>query len=534
MKKILYSIETSQYRAIEKRNPINDIALPRLSLKSVHHSRPRFLSYSVMPVLFSLLAGLFILTACEDDMLTMDTEDTDNDGIINLFDVDDDNDGLIEINSLNDLNNIRYNLAGTSYKTSAADPGNMNGAPGSGLKGYELTRDLDFNDPTSYSSGMVNTAWTMGEGWLPIGDIDTPFTGILEGNGHKIASLMIRRDTPFVGLFGEIGTTGQVRNLGIENAVADPTGNSVSVNYIGLLAGWSDGTIIAVHTSGIASGNNRINTHVGGLVGWNDSGTITACHATGNVNAGGDGNRDNVGGLVGVNNGGTITACYATGNAVDSGTGNAVDSGRIGDDVGGLVGDNSGTITACHATGNANGGDGNDDVGGLVGNNTGTITACYATGNANGGNHDNTVGGLVGNNRGTITACYATGMADGGDGSDDVGGLVGNNNRGTITASYGFGMVTGRETPGVDRSSDASDSTTVGSASALTMANSSTMNENRWSTRVWDFGTDSQVPVLKWITGYDGSGATDEAKYPCDEALLAGRRCGEIIPGQGR
>ena len=46
----------------------------------------------------------------------------------------------------------------------------MNGAPGSGLKGYELVRGLDFNDPASYASGMVNTDWTMESGWLPIGD----------------------------------------------------------------------------------------------------------------------------------------------------------------------------------------------------------------------------------------------------------------------------------------------------------------------------------------------------------------------------
>ena len=67
------------------------------------------------------------------------------------------------------------------------------------------------------------------------------------------------------------------------------------------------------------------------------------------------------------------------------------------------------------------------------------------------------------------------------------------------------------------------------------MTNSARNEANRWSTRVWDFGTDSQVPVLKWITGYNSGGATEEAKYPCDVALLpAGRECGEIIPGQVR
>ena len=668
--------------------------------------------------------------------------DADNDGVSDTLDVDDDNDGLIEINTLEDLHNIRYNLAGTSYKTSAIDAGNMNGAPGSGLKGYELVRGLDFADPTSYSNGMVNSAWTTGSGWLPIGnnrtDNDsTRFGGILEGNGHKITNLMIRRDTEYVGLFGYISSEGEVRNLGLENAVADYTGNSSgSFNFIGILAGVSRGTIIAVHTSGMAIGSAADQEIVGGLVGWNggtitasyatgnadggdgdvdlvgglvggNGGTITACHATGNAD-GGNGNLDSVGGLVGENDGGTITNCHATGNA-DGGDGDddnvgglvgwnfegtitachatgmanggdgdddrvgglvGADIGTItnchatgmanggdGDDdlVGGLVGENSGTITACHATGNADGGDGDVDlVGGLVGENSGTITACHATGNADGGNgldgvgglvgqndggtitachatgmaigsaadqeivgglvgansgtitachatgnadggdgdvdlvgglvgqnsgtitasyatgnadggngldgvgglvgvnsgtitasyatgnadggdgDDDIVGGLVGGNVGTITASYATGTANGGDGDDDlVGGLVGQNDGGTITASYGFGTVMGGETPGVNRSGDAS--ATVTNASALTMANSSVNEANRWPARVWDFGTDSQVPVLKWITGYNSSGTTDEAKYPCDVALLpAGRKCGEIIPGQVR
>ena len=147
---------------------------------------------------------------------------------------------------------------------------------------------------------------------------------------------------------------------------------------------------------------------------------------------------------------------------------------------------------------------------GLVGvNDIGTITACYATGNANGGDgSDNVVGGLVGlsdtgmGNPSTITACYATGNANGGDGRGNVvSALVGENTSlTTITASYGFGMVTG-ETPGVGRSDDASDSTTVGSASALTMANSSTTEANKWSTRVWGFRHRQSSPGPKMDHG---------------------------------
>src|SRR5690606_1988647 len=60
--------------------------------------------------------------------LTLDLylNDNDNDGIVNALDedtVDKDGDGLIEIATLEALNAIRFNLAGTSFKTSATDVG---------------------------------------------------------------------------------------------------------------------------------------------------------------------------------------------------------------------------------------------------------------------------------------------------------------------------------------------------------------------------------------------------------------------------
>ena len=86
-------------------------------------------------------------------------------------DVDADDDGLIDIYNLDMLNNIRYNLAGTSYKTSADDLGSSAGAPASrpfncigrtttsNLCGYELMQDLDFTVAAHYASGTVNRDW---------------------------------------------------------------------------------------------------------------------------------------------------------------------------------------------------------------------------------------------------------------------------------------------------------------------------------------------------------------------------------------
>ena len=58
--------------------------------------------------------------------------------------VDADGDGLIDIWTLDQLNHIRHNLAGTSYKASADASGNTKGCPQSGCNGYELMRRLGF------------------------------------------------------------------------------------------------------------------------------------------------------------------------------------------------------------------------------------------------------------------------------------------------------------------------------------------------------------------------------------------------------
>ena len=207
----------------------------------------------------------------------------------------------------------------------------------------------------------------------------TQFTGIFDGSSHTISNLTITASTKdYIGLFGHVGSGGQIRNLGV-----------VNVNITG-------------------------RDYVGGLVGDND-GMLTACYATGPVSG-----RDDVGGLVGYNSSGTITSCYATGSV----------SGRR--YIGGLVGENHGWLTTCYATGPVSGTDlYSDYIGGLVGFNHGWLTTCYATGSVTGTNH---VGGLVGENfYGTLTACYATGSVTG---TYYVGGLVGGYDYGSITASF--------------------------------------------------------------------------------------------------
>ena len=109
-----------------------------------------------------------------------------------------------------------------------------------------------------------------------------------------------------------------------------------------------------------------------------NSASLTACYATGNVTFERASTINTfAGGVVGSNGTGSIlTACYATGNVTGTGTGTGSCY------VGGVTGDNaSGTLTACyHATGTVSGPDG--ATGGVTGRNytslgAPVITACY-------------------------------------------------------------------------------------------------------------------------------------------------------------
>ena len=296
--------------------------------------------------------------------LTEDVND-DDDNANDDVDVDDDGNGLIEVRTLEELNSIRFNLAGTGFVAGAGVDANVMGCGGTGgitvCSGYELVNDLDFDTNNDGSIGLNDDAlsWGGGNGWLPIGDNSTDsdatrFTAIFDGNGHTISNLLIARDTAYIGLFGYIGAGSEVRRLGLMNARVSYSGTSNA--GIGSVAGRSEGAIMAVSaTGGSATGNGA----------------------------------DSIGGLVGSTTGGSIIASYATG---------MVNGGDGTDTVGGLVGTNSGPIIASYATGMVNGGGGADIIGGLVGSNVfgTTIMTSYTTSAVNGNAGDDIIGGLVG------------------------------------------------------------------------------------------------------------------------------------------
>ena len=488
--------------------------------------------------------------------------------------IDRDGDSLIDINTLTALHNMRYNLAGTSYKQSNNDSGILCGrSADTTCIGYELRKSMTFDsdgDVRTYNTASYAldrddhhasyfpiTGSGVG-GWQPIGNRDTPFNTIFEGNGFYIRGLAIRRNTTYVGMFGYTYTSAVIRNIRLTNNLANYTGSSNANIHVGGLVAYNHGTVTNSSAGGPADGGRGAYDNVGGLVGIN-YGTISASRATGN-SAGGSGSYDSVGGLIGLNYG-TVIANYATG-TVNGGSGDQ-------EQVGGLIGTNHGTVVASYATGNVNGGNGDreqvggligynsviatvvianyaagtvdggnghDLVGGLVGDNRSTITASYATGMVSGADDPDVVGGLTGYNGGAITASYAIGTTSGGNNSDAVGALVGHNangpltlpygsitGHGTVVSSYGFGTLQRNEIDGTDGSSDrptGAGDTGSGIAGARPMvpfgassyrAVPDIWNRARDNTRhAWNMGSTSQAPILRYAD-YDGAGT----EYGC-------------------
>lgn len=259
---------------------------------------------------------------------------------------------------------------------------------------------------------------TLTEPWTPVGtDYQNPYTGTFDGKGHTITGLTVTGSNEYAGLFGYIGSGGTVKNVKLEDVQIATTN---SYGYAGGVAGYSRGTIENCSVSGSVSSNYS----AGGVVAQQFGNSITGCSSSATVKGTGE-----VGGVAGkTDNSATLTACYATGNVTFE------RASTINTFAGGVVGFNgTGSIlTACYATGNVTGtgtGTGSIYVGGVTGDNaSGTLTACYhAKGTVSG--PDGATGGVTGRNYNAlgdpvITACYWKNDQDEGIGYNQAGTTV--------------------------------------------------------------------------------------------------------------
>ena len=185
--------------------------------------------------------------------------------------------------------------------------------------------------------------------WTTIGiykntDINLAFSGTYDGDGHTITNLTITSDNTNngCGMFGS--NRGTIKNLGLANVNITTTGNGV-----GGIAGYNNTETIIENC--YVTGSIIGDSFVGGIVGQN-LGTVKECYVTGTgITA-----KDEAGGIVGYNNGGSIINCYSTINVT-------------GEFAGGIAGEhNNGLIQYCYATGDISGiSSSSSNIGGIVG-----------------------------------------------------------------------------------------------------------------------------------------------------------------------
>ncbi len=165
---------------------------------------------------------------------------------------------------------------------------------------YVLDGDINASATSTWDNGTGTP-----QGFIPIGTIDKPFSGSLDGKGHVISGLYINRtEDNNTGLFGYVsGELATILNVGLDNATI------IGGRYTGALVGYIDNCLIKkCYTTGSVSATD----YVGGLVGRSHASTISSaisnCYSTSVVT----GDRG-IGGLVGYNDNTPISACYSAG-----------------------------------------------------------------------------------------------------------------------------------------------------------------------------------------------------------------------------
>ena len=296
----------------------------------------------------------------------------------------------------------------------------MNSSNNYAGKTVVLTRTLDFNDPNSYESGVVNTNSIYGR--------QSEFSGTFDGQGYEIRNVNIQRSgstlVGHTGLFQRtknatiknLGVTGSVdfsgatghtggligassNNLTIDNCFFEGNIKSRSTNgsvatsstsgdYVNLNSNHAVGGLVGIvgdsktseaqvnitnsHFEGKIEAKYSMSTYIGGIIGRQDyyksdsTTTISNCFNRGDIDGtvnGGDGASYTyvcAGGIIGLTNNATIRNTYNTGSIKAK-----TDAGGIAGSYGG----NSSTSNALKIINSYNIGyvNGNTYSGGIIG-----------------------------------------------------------------------------------------------------------------------------------------------------------------------
>lgn len=292
---------------------------------------------------------------------------------------------------------------------------------GNAVTEFTLTDEADLrgfvqlvnggNKFTGMTVKLADDIVLAGGGWTPVGASSTDnFAGTFDGGNHKISGLFLNQvsgsgTSTYAGLFGYLASGAAVRNLtvsGLVNSISLYTGGVVGFNDGGSLTGITSDVDVTVNYAN--SGSSTASVYTGGIVGYDKSSGMTDVTNLGDVTA----DMGYAGGIAG----------YTKGDCK-----NAVNTGNIslfgGAYIGGIVGNSGGSIT------------------GAV--NSGSITAAFSAEGSSSG-FANVAGGIAGLSSGSLTDVENTGDINV-SGAQYVGGILGGSTSDTISGAVNRGAV---------------------------------------------------------------------------------------------
>lgn len=199
-------------------------------------------------------------------------------------------DGTAGIRTAEDFIAFSHLINGKAYKERSLDEF---GYPADGKMVYRLKNDIHFTEEESSQL-------------LPIGnhtDETTHFNDVFDGNNHTLSGISFKKKiVGHIGIFGTIGSSGEVRNLLIKDITYNIP-NKTS-NFDGLLCGNNRGTINNCHSDSCTIEAISPEQEIGALCGANIGLVVNS--STKNLNAS---KATKVGSLV-YTSSGTIANCY--------------------------------------------------------------------------------------------------------------------------------------------------------------------------------------------------------------------------------
>jgi hypothetical protein len=167
---------------------------------------------------------------------------------------------------------------------------------------FKMTADLDYEPTIDWddATSTENKYTRIGYKNTNTPSASRPFCGHFDGNSKTISGIRIYSTDEYQGLFGLIGNGAEVKNVILDNA------RIAGSNGIGGIVGWNEGGTIqgcqvtaTVAIVGTRSDSNS--KYLGGIVGRIESGTVKNCTSSVTIDAIGSKKNEYCGGIAGFN-----------------------------------------------------------------------------------------------------------------------------------------------------------------------------------------------------------------------------------------